>query len=402
MKKLNIILIVAFITLLFIPNLKAEDTIKIKSIILESKSVNAYEKSSPSYEGLDLNFDLEFREVSDYVKYKIIIENNTDKDFFLEEDLSFNNSEFIKYNYYVENDIKSNSESIIYLDISYVKEVAEDLILDNKYNENNKVSIKLLNENGEAAINPDTGDSFDTLTLVVLVFIAFVILGSLGNSNVIKLGVFMLCLIPMISIASEVLKIDVSTNVIIQKGYKVGYVIDEDGFIIPDEEKENYDLSKTTCLEMYVENYDAENKFLVCDRGVIHFDDKLYAPGEIIYYSYPNYFNPINQTFLFNDCNISDDNKTAYCDYINRKYYSSIMYYDKEIIAAYGYSYSEDDISKMKFLCSSNSDCRTDEFIKEWQSSGFVYLYNFEMKYNVFDFVMPEHDVLFRFAIQEV
>ena len=41
-----------------IPNLKAEDTVKIKSISLESKSINAYEKSVPTYNGLDLNFDV--------------------------------------------------------------------------------------------------------------------------------------------------------------------------------------------------------------------------------------------------------------------------------------------------------------------------------------------------------
>ena len=396
MKKISVVLIVIFVIFLLIPNLKAEDTVKIKSISLESKSINAYEKSVPTYNGLDLNFDLEFRELNDYVKYKIIIENNTDKDYFLEEDLNFNNSEFMKYNFYTEDNIKSKSESVIYLDVVYNNEIKEA-----KFNETNKAGIKLLNENGEAAINPDTGDSFDVLTLLVLILSAFVLLGFLGKGNIIKLSIFLICIIPVITFAAETMKIGINTNVLVQKSYKFGYVIDEIGYVIPYEEKDKYDLSKTTCYNLYTKDYSASDKYLVCDRGVIYMENRAYVPGEIIYYSYPSELRLIDVSFVYNQCDIDDENKTIYCDHFSQVSYSASMYYRKDAINKYGYTYFDDDVSKMKFYNFSISENEHERLIDLWERDGYFSLYHYSVE-NKFDFIMPKHDVLFTYGQREM
>ena len=85
------------LSLLFIPVLVKAEGVSIKSIELDSKSDNTTVKSEPTYEGLELNFDLGFKAKDDFAKYKVIIKNDTDTDYKISEDTSFNESEWKEY-----------------------------------------------------------------------------------------------------------------------------------------------------------------------------------------------------------------------------------------------------------------------------------------------------------------
>ena len=96
MRKIFISLIIVLLGIMFLPVYAAEN-VNIESIELDSKSDTAEIITDASYSGLSIKFDLKFKEVNDYIKYKIVINNPTNEDYELSE--NNNNSNYIKYEY---------------------------------------------------------------------------------------------------------------------------------------------------------------------------------------------------------------------------------------------------------------------------------------------------------------
>ena len=95
------ILLVPFIVLAETKN------VEIKSISnYVDKSDAAEELEKPNIEGLKLGFKLKFTKQDDFIKYKFIIKNNTDKDYEIDNSSTFNEKKFIRYDYEVENNAK--------------------------------------------------------------------------------------------------------------------------------------------------------------------------------------------------------------------------------------------------------------------------------------------------------
>ena len=96
MKKIKCLLLV----ILFIPFIVLAETknVEIKNISnYVDKSDTAEELEKPSIEGLKLGFKLEFTKQDDFIKYKFIIKNNTDKDYEIDDSSTFNEKKFIRY-----------------------------------------------------------------------------------------------------------------------------------------------------------------------------------------------------------------------------------------------------------------------------------------------------------------
>ena len=68
-----------FVVFFSITNVYASDGVTIKSIDLVDKSINTTEASKAKANGLSMDFDLKFKEVNDYAKYKIVVENKDNK-----------------------------------------------------------------------------------------------------------------------------------------------------------------------------------------------------------------------------------------------------------------------------------------------------------------------------------
>ena len=174
MKKKIKILLVFFLSFIFIPNVFAEENVSIESVMLDSKSENTEITNEATYEGLSINFDVKFNEVNDYAKYKIVINNQSDEDYEITEDSNFNNSEYIRYEYSYENNNKKvlkNSKTTIFITIKYNKEVPEESFHNGSFIKTNNIVIDLNNETinvPNTIINPKTGDS---LFIIILVFI---------------------------------------------------------------------------------------------------------------------------------------------------------------------------------------------------------------------------------------
>ena len=88
MKKNNILLIILF-CLFFIPYIvKAEtceiDKIKLDSITIDNKSDNITELDTATVSGKNINLNLSMSEVGDNITYKIIVKNDSDEDYELD------------------------------------------------------------------------------------------------------------------------------------------------------------------------------------------------------------------------------------------------------------------------------------------------------------------------------
>ena len=95
MKKILNCILVLIITILLIPNVFAANNVVIESIKLEEKSKDLIELSKPTINGMNLGFDLAFLNKGDKAKYEVIISNNSNKDFYIDNQTKFNKSNYI-------------------------------------------------------------------------------------------------------------------------------------------------------------------------------------------------------------------------------------------------------------------------------------------------------------------
>ena len=216
--------------LLFIPFIVlAKDDVEIKSITLLEKSEDVTEIENAKYEGLKINFSLRFKNKDDYAKYKVILKNNSDKDYEIDNQTTFNEGNFVKYEYLVDNDIKvlkNNEEITMYIVITYYKEVGANRFVNGVYSENNNASIELSNmviDEGEKNVisfvtNPETSSNEMIILLVVSTIMCALIILIIKNTKIkMYMLIFVLLLTPILTYALEKLKIEVESYVEIDK-----------------------------------------------------------------------------------------------------------------------------------------------------------------------------------------
>ena len=381
MKKLFLLLI------LFIPFIVfAKDSVEIKSISLVEKSEDTIINNEPTFTGLTMNYDISFKKPTDYVKYKVLVTNNTDTEYNISEDTSFNTSNYILYKYEVEDILKPNSEINIYVTITYNKKVDASLLDNGKYTETNKAVVQLLDQNNEIVPiekeiidNPKTGIIFPILVLLVVItscIIATILL--VNKKNVIKyisfIFILSICLLPIIVKAIESLKLTINVNIEIQKTYKVAYLYSSD--IIKDSELEQYDLSNAECAIVYINSTTEDNKYHKCIGTIIKIDNQEYFPGDKVE------LKNITKSFIQTPYNIQEE--VSYGVFLIE---GEILEY---VINEWEYSYGGAIIGD--YIAESNDkEIMNFETIKtdEWEVFQSMYIRSPQT------FTMPSHNVLF-------
>ena len=163
-----LVLIMLFIGLNSV-NAKNDDfTIEDITIVDESEQV---ERLNITYDKLGINASLTFNEVGEYVKYKIILKNNTDKDYKIKDINDNYNDDYINIEYEYDDDyVEPDDDFIFYMTLKYetFANVDELQIVNNIL-----VSIKLedLNSNEEIIkvdINPETYDGIKLFAIVLV------------------------------------------------------------------------------------------------------------------------------------------------------------------------------------------------------------------------------------------
>ena len=204
---------------------------------LMEKSDGAEEIKTIKHDNLTAYINIKFTEIDDYVKYKINIKNESNKDYIISNKNITNISDYMTYELTFDDDsdiVKAGENKIVYLTVSYKNELSDEQLEDG-YSESKNFAINLLNKDETEVIeNPKTGIESAIPMLIIEVFgvIAFVILKKHTRSKILIL-VLLVSLLPLATYALDTLTIDVSSNVEIEETVKefcyYDYGIDEDG-----------------------------------------------------------------------------------------------------------------------------------------------------------------------------
>ena len=244
MRKIFISLIIVLLGIMFLPVYAAEN-VNIESIELDSKSDTTEIITDASYSGLSIKFDLKFKEVNDYIKYKIVINNPTNEDYELSE--NNNNSNYIKYEYSYDDGnkiIEKNKKSIIYITIKYNKEVTENLFDDEgSYIETNNLVINL---GGEDIINPNTSNFNPIIYILILLLLLLVIYIFTKNKKILNIFVITILLLPISIYAIEKLQIKIESKIKIEENLICNSFEEDDWSTISKNVKRN----NTSCYQV--------------------------------------------------------------------------------------------------------------------------------------------------------
>ncbi len=387
MKKILFILI----SLLFIPVVYAESSIEIQSIEMDSKSDDAIELSKPSFEDLDMNLDVSLKKVGDYVKYKVIIKNNSDINYELKNTKTFAERDFVKYTYESKKTKLSANDTLeILVTIEYSKEVAPGSYIQDKYSDSNEAIIELLGISEQ--VNPKTSTNvimFIVLFGALIVFVLSVIMMK-KRVNIKYIAIVLLFFIgvPMMVKAVNSVKIKLNVRVEIAKTYRAVYEIEYLGYFKEEElEKMNSSTLKSDCYDggyYYMGEVSEENAYVQCEIDEIIEDEDRYYAGEIV--TIPSIDRSVRQ--IKGDCNAVDDKTVCPDGFVTENIHSEErpieFEYSKYLMTAYGFTFMSNDLEVMNFRYKNGTRYKPDIIndIKINVYSGLIY-------------TMPRHDVYF-------
>ncbi len=205
----------------------AKDNVEITRVDLLDNSEDVVIEE-PTFRGLETNFNIKFNEVEDFVKYKIIIDNDTNKDYELSLNNDFNKSEYINYKYEVDSQVlKANSKKEITLTITYNKEIDESHFNNGVFTEDNNMGINFARED---VVNPKTGIPYLYLVLVLGVTISIILLIYVSGSKRLSkytISILVLFLIPISVFALEKLELKVNTHITVSNMKEMCFVRNE-------------------------------------------------------------------------------------------------------------------------------------------------------------------------------
>lgn len=145
-----------------------ENGIIIDDVELMSEESNFKEKRKPDYYQNMLDTNLVFTDGTSMVKYKIIIKNNTNKEYSLDSSNIKSDSKYINYKLdYDEEILNPNEEKIVYLTIDYYNEVEDTILANGSYKETSKLSIDFL----------ENEKSSNIFLIIIIVFFILLIIG---------------------------------------------------------------------------------------------------------------------------------------------------------------------------------------------------------------------------------
>lgn len=249
------------------------------------------------------------------------LKNSSNKDYEVEMGNTFDEKEYIRYDFSFDGDskvLKGNSEKVIYVTLTYTKEVPSTELVDGKYEEDNSMVINL--SYGEED-NPETGGLiYGVLALIVLFGIVFVLSSTIykAKNNSIPMYIIIgLLLIPITIYALEKITINLDTHVEIENKDKFCVVVDY-----------------TVYEELYGSGLDArvtggnysfyQNIYYVFEQGQT-FGDYLRAnPDTDLVYKFES---PRNYNLYYSRLHNDDNNFMKTHDYNDLGNY--IMYFDQ-------------------------------------------------------------------------
>jgi len=167
-----IIVCILFIPLLVNAETCDNDKVTISSIELENKSNNVEELDNASASNNNININLNMSNVGDNIKYKFIVKNDSNDDYYLNKNSIKVSSNYIDYN--IEsgdnsNIVKAKTAKAFYLNVLYKNQVPENAFENGSFNDEITMKVNLSSDNIK---NPDTGIKY----YLIIVFIITIML----------------------------------------------------------------------------------------------------------------------------------------------------------------------------------------------------------------------------------
>ena len=217
MKKIVNYFLLILLTILLIPNVYALNNVKIESITLDTKSNDFLEMYPPKYEGMDISFDLSYMNVEDQVKYKVILKNYSNREYYINKDSISSSDEYIEYKYEFDNNsytIKPNQEKTMYITIKYKNQIPQSKLADGVYTGKPQSKVSL---SDVLITNPST---YANILALLLIFITLIVITIIKVSKKKKIGINLLIigllLIPITTYALENITITTTSKITIE------------------------------------------------------------------------------------------------------------------------------------------------------------------------------------------
>lgn len=180
MKKCLYFILFFIFFVIFSQNVWAID-VKITSAEMVEKSDKTSIIEALSFEDLKLKFGVRFVDKGDYIKYKLIITNNDDEDYYLS--LNDNDEQYFKYQLNInDNVIKANSDNELYFVLQYNNSVDIDDFDFEIYEKDISIILPIVDKNGKPIYDDVSNPSTSYLGSLFLV---------LGGLVIISLGLYM-------------------------------------------------------------------------------------------------------------------------------------------------------------------------------------------------------------------
>jgi len=267
MKKILILLFLMIIPLF----VKAEtcdlSKISISSITFEEKSGNVRELKPASAKGNTIDIDLAMSRVSDSIKYKVEIKNESNNDYEIDKN-SFNiSSNYIDYNLEsLDNSfiIKGKSKKTVYLKLEYKNEVPENTFKAGSVTDNKNMKINLSTNNIEN--NPKTGINIYLIIFIIILIISetiYILIRKKKYKNLVLLITFTSIIVPISVYAACNVELNINSNIVIDYLNSYFKVCDQYEYYMPYREGmkwQEYD-------DFIIENYSSYKSYIMNEQG---------------------------------------------------------------------------------------------------------------------------------------
>ena len=357
MKEKIILLIIGCISILLIKtNVYAEDSIKIISIETIDSEIkgNAEEISPPTYNNLNININAKFYDIGDSIKYKIKIQNNSNKRYELGLETPFSDTEYIKY--YIDYDkdkvlLEKNDITELYILVKYEREVPKTEFVSSIKKITNQVSLVIEKPNN--LINPQTSRNIFYIILILVIVGVFLF----RIKYQIKFKNYIWIIIPFIIIttvyANDKILITITPNIEIEEKYLLSLV-----------KGRNFSKEINGEIVNFKINEEISNIY-----------NKKYKRDEKIYLSPEELVEITGQAFQYEvdkevDYCIIPNSKGARLDYNNYFLNDNSNYIDEGIFKQkYNYSYDGSSMAQLLYYSYEDIDISLNEIINSFNSS---------------------------------
>ena len=287
--KLRLLLIPFILFMLFIPIVGRADNcdldkIKIQSVSIKDKSNSIIEVEPPKIDGKNIKVNLKMTSVGDSIEYTLLLKNDSNVDYEIYENSFQSNSGYIEYSIDSSNNstvIKAGEEKEVYLKVQYKTVIPDSEFNGEVYNSNENLALNLSNVQVlDNIVNPQTNYRIFLLLLaIILCFLAIIFLMFYKKKNN-TLMIFILGIVSIIPISVFALckvQINIDSNVSIERGFRVDYLIKAYALYTDSELAKYEKTSETKCYVLYV----GEEKYNICSNILIK-DNTLHKEGSSV------------------------------------------------------------------------------------------------------------------------